>query len=254
MNTYIKNEFKRVFFSKNALIVFLLTILLFNIAFYQGFGIITKQLKELCDALDIFIFAREEGVGLLAPLLASFIFSDSYLLDYDSTFLNFIYLRISKRKYVLTKILVNAIVSGLVVVLAYCVIFGGLIILFGLKKTSLQPLTGPFSYIFYKSKILYFVLLLIVSFIFNVIFATFSLGLSPWIKNRYLTILSSFFYYILSATLLNYIGTIKLDSTILFNLNPAVSELNIILYQVILLTLGVLLFYFGVLWKNEKNN
>ena len=257
MGSYIKNELKRAIFSKNSLIVFIVTLVLYIFSFYNfanvpGFNL--REFKQANDSLDVFIYIRKDALGLILPLLAAFIFSDSYLLDTESGFINSIYLRISKKEYVTTKILVNALASGIIIAITSSIISIFLIVMLGIHKTNLNTLTGPFSYIYYQSRVSYLILLIINSFIFNAIFATLALGVSPWIKNRYLTVLSSFFYYLISGTLFGYLHLFKLNGSILFTLNPIASEIDIIVYQLVLFIVGALLFYIGVLWKNEKNN
>ena len=250
MNYYFKNEFKRVLFSRRSIYVFIITLGLLLISFFnfiniEGFNL--NEFKVIYDSLDVYIYIRKDLLVLIAPILASLVFSDSYLLDSESGFLNYIYIRTNKIKYITIKLLVNALVSGIVITFA-----SSIIIL--LNNNHLHDITGPFNFIYYQSRILYFLLLLGVSFIFNVVFSTLSLGLSPWIKNRYLTTLSSFFYYFLSGTLLVSIGLTNLNANILYTLNPIAAESNIILYQIILFIIGVILFFTGVLFKDEKNN
>ena len=250
MNYYFKNEFKRVLFSRRSIYVFIITLGLLLISFFnfiniEGFNL--NEFKVIYDSLDVYIYIRKDLLVLIAPILASLVFSDSYLLNY-------IYIRTNKIKYITIKLLVNALVSGIVITFASSIIILFLIILLGVNNNHLHDITGPFNFIYYQSRILYFLLLLGVSFIFNVVFSTLSLGLSPWIKNRYLTTLSSFFYYFLSGTLLVSIGLTNLNANILYTLNPIAAESNIILYQIILFIIGVILFFTGVLFKDEKNN
>ena len=257
MNYYFKNEFKIVLFSRRSIYVFIITLGLLLISFFnfiniEGFNL--NEFKVIYDSLDVYIYIRKDLLVLIAPILASLVFSDSYLLDSESGFLNYIYIRTNKIKYITIKLLVNALVSGIVITFASSIIILFLIILLGVNNNHLHDITGPFNFIYYQSRILYFLLLLGVSFIFNVVFSTLSLGLSPWIKNRYLTTLSSFFYYFLSGTLLVSIGLTNLNANILYTLNPIAAESNIILYQIILFIIGVILFFTGVLFKDEKNN
>ena len=257
MVNYIKCELRRVVFSKRALISFSIALMLYlislnNLTLYEGFTL--KEFNEIYDSVDVFIMIRVDLIALVAPLLATFIFSDSYLLDLESGYLNFIYLRISKKKYVLTRLLVNALASGLIMVISSTVMYAILYIFLGISETSLNPVQGPFDFIYLNSKIIYIIVLMIVSFIFNVVFSTFALGISAWTKNRYLTILSSFFYYVISGTLFVLLGLNKLNATILFTLHQIATEFDVILYQCILFAIGFNLFYFGVLWKNEKDN
>lgn len=257
MSLYFKNEFKRALFSKKSLIIFIIVFVLFIISFINFTNIKIfifnlSEFKKLYDSIDVFILLKDDALVLLAPILASFIFSDSYLLDIDSKFINFIYTRVSRKKYFFTKLLVNALASSLVITFASILVFICLYCILGLNQTSLHQPINSFTYIYAQSRFLYLILLFITSFIFYTIFSTLSLGISPWIKNKYLTVLSSFFIYILSGTLLQYMGLSKLDGTILFTLNRIATQLDIVIYQIVLLVIGYLLFYFGVLKKNEE--
>jgi len=255
LKNYIKTEFCRAFLSKSALISFIITLLVLFLAFlefvhFPSYSI--NSLKDRYDAVYLFMRIRHSTrasiLVLIAPLLSSLVFSDSYLLDMESGFLKFIYLRLNQKKYIWTKIIINSIVSGLIISLASLVMLIFLICIYGIKEVNTVYL-GPFGWIYLKSRLLYAIFLILISFIFNVVFANLALGISPWIKNRYLTIIFPFFYYIISGTLLPF----SLNGTILFTLNPQVTELHIIIYQLGLFLIGVVLFYLGVVVKNEKN-
>lgn len=256
MVNYLKTEFKRAIFSPNALISLIITLFILTFSFYKMFlnvkGFNLYNLKNIFDSIDIFISIRNDLLSFLAPLLASLIFSDSYLLDNESGFLKYIYSKISQKKYILIKLITNALISGLIISIALSITFIFLFFLLGIKETGANNVTNDFEFIYHKSRFLYVIFLIGVSFIFNVIFSTLSLGISTLVKNRYLAILSSFFYYIISGTLLSALGFYKLNATILFTLNPVSSSVEIILYQCILFFIGVILFYCGVLKRNEK--
>lgn len=255
MKNYLKIELRRAILSKTAIISFIITFLVLFVAFlefvhFPRFSI--SSLRDRYDAIYLFIRIRYSTkasiLALVAPLLASLVFSDSYLLDKESGFLKFIYLRIGQKKYLWTKVIVNSIASGVVIRLASFVMLIFLICVYGIKDVNAINLR-PFSWIYYESRLLYAILLILVSFIFNVIFANLALGISPWIKNRYLTFVFPFFYYIISGTLLPF----YLNGTILFTLNSHSTEFNIIIYQLALFLLGVVMFYFGVMYRDEKN-
>lgn len=269
MKNYIKSEIYRAIKSRNTLIAFTVSLLALFIAFLQfiqffQLGLISLN-NDIYDAVDIFVrircSTRASTLSLIAPLIASIIFSDSYLADKDSGFLKFIYMRLDQKKYIWIRILVNALISGLVMLMASLIMLLVLIIIFGIRNTGLNEVQGPFSWIFYNhSKILYAVFLIIISFIFNVIFSTLALGISPWIKNKYLTFVFPFLYYIISATIFETFSLVlglnkyfSLNATILFELNPIATEFNIVIYQILLLIIGISLFYYGVCFKDEKN-
>jgi len=207
------------------------------------------------------VFLRCVGYGssnilcFIAPLLAALVFSNSYLQDKNSNFLKFLYTRMDKKRYIIVRIIVNALSSRIVIVTSLIILLMIITLLLGFKTNpnSLFKITGLFSFLYYKSKWLYVIYFIMNSFIFNVIFATLALGLSPFINNKYLSFLCPFALYTLSMTLLSYIGLSFLNMGLLFLSNTARSEIFIITYQSILLIIGITLFYLGVLYRNEKN-
>lgn len=212
MRAYIKSEFKRAIGSKNTLIAFILTIFSLLVAYldfiqFLQFGF--YGLKKIYDGVDIFIrircTTRASTLILFAPLLATLPFSNSYLLDKESGFLRLMYLKIDQKKYIWIKIIINAVVSGLVISLASFLILVFLVALYGIRNTNLNEVQGAFSSLFYQNKFFYSMLIIIISFIFSAIFSTLALGISPWIRNRYLTFIFPFFFYIISGTIFEYI-------------------------------------------------
>jgi hypothetical protein len=152
------------------------------------------------------------------------------------------------------RLVINAIASGLVVLIPQIMILAFLIIKFGINNTAMD-IYGAFSGLFYYSKPLYVVLLLILSFVSSAVFSTFALGISSATENKYLTILIPFVYIIISGTIFELIGINKLFSLniiilfdVMFNGNLTIA--NVLIYEFILLIIGVaLLNYFG-----ERNN
>ncbi|GAA0076927.1 hypothetical protein UT300005_13050 [Clostridium sp. CTA-5] len=266
MSCYIKNELKRAIFSKSALLTFLITLITLLIGFFgivcdewNIFNIEVNHFKKFYDSVDIFLMTRAFGrasiLGFIAPLLAALVFSNSYLQDKDSGFLKFIYARMNRKKYIISRIFVNAISSGIIISAALIVILIFISLIFGIKTNpnSQFEVTGAYVFWYAKSKWIYAICIIILSFIFNVIFATLSLGLSPFINNKYLSFLCPFFIYILSLTLFHYIGINKLNMSVLFRPNVNGSEIPVLIYQIVLFIIGIVLFYVGVLYRNEKD-
>ncbi|MFA6939514.1 MAG: hypothetical protein WCQ54_00810 [Clostridiaceae bacterium] len=263
MKHYIKNEIRRAIISTNAFVAFSITLGLLIIAFlefihFPTYGI--KESKVLFDAVDIFIrirsTTRASFLVLVAPLIAAIIFSDSYLIEKETGFSRFIYLRMSQKKYIWIKAIVNALVSGLVVGLASVIMLIFLLCSYGIRVTNAFEVKGPFSSIFYSNRLGYAFFVIFILSLFYMIFATLALGISPWIKNRYLSLILPFFYYIICGTIFDILPInrfFNLNATIIFNLNPVTNEQHIIIYSCLLLILGFSLFYFGVVRKSEKD-
>ncbi|SFD28119.1 hypothetical protein [Clostridium uliginosum] len=266
MSYYIKNELRRAIFSKPALLTFLITLITMLISFlaivcndWNIFNINVNHFKKFYDSVDIFLMARAFGPAsilcLIAPLLAALVFSNSYLQDKDSGFLKFIYARMNRKKYIISRIFVNAISSGVIISAALIVILIFISLILGIKTNpnSFFKVTGAYVFWYEKSKWIYVICIIILSFIFNVIFATLSLGLSPFINNKYLSFLCPFFIYILSLTLFCYIRLSSLNMAMLFRPIAIGSEIPVLIYQFVLLVIGIVLFYVGVLYRNEKD-
>lgn len=268
MYNYFKAELKRAIFSKYFFIAFSITLMLLVYSFFEFISLGWNSnpfnfhsLENYYDSFDIFIISRTENrasyLGLLAPLLASLVYSDSYLSDKSSGYLNFIYIRTNKKNYIITKLLVNILSSGLSIVLASLLMLIFLISIFGITINSenVLNLSGPFSNIYYSgNKSLYFFIILSISFIFNCIFSTLSLAISTFVNNKYISFLAPFFYYIISGSLFIIIGVSKLNATRLFMPKNDISISETIIYQSFLLILGTITFIYGVLFADEKIN
>jgi hypothetical protein len=211
MSSYFKNEFKRCFWSKENFFGILIILI----------SLIIPYLNERripypgADSIIYFIRIRTglivSYLPLIAPLIACIPSTTKYITDKQSGILNSIFLKISRKKYFKMRLVINAIASGLVVLIPQIMILAFLIIKFGINNTAMD-IYGAFSGLFYYSKPLYVVLLLILSFVSSAVFSTFALGISAATENKYLTILIPFVYIIISGTIFELIGINKLFS------------------------------------------
>lgn len=263
MFNYFKAELKCTIFSKYFFISLLIA---FSLLLYSFFEFITlgwnfnvwnfHSFSEHYDFIDLFLISRSENrasyLGVLAPLLASLIYSDSYLSDKKTGYINFIYMRISKGKYILVKLLVNFISSGLAILLASSMMLVFLSILYGftLNPKNALNITGVFS----SGKYLYLIFIIFNSCIFYCIFSTLSLAVSTFIDNKYISLAIPFFYYIISGSIFVMFGLNKLNATALFTPKNGLNIYQFIFYELFLLSLGVITFIYGVLKSNEKIN
>lgn len=256
MFTFLKNDFKRALFNKNTFLAVTISIIFYIIGLYDVidfFRFDLREFRDIYDATDMFINIRVSYLALIAPLIASLPFSISYIEDIETGYLKFIYLRISKKKYLLVRILTNALVSGIVIFISSIIIFIMLLIIFGINYNSeFNNVTGIAKEIYFYNKLYYFLFILIMSFIFNIAFSTLSLGLSPYLKNKYLTVLSSFGYYVISATIFITLHLYKFNAVLLFHLDT-LNIKQVLLYDFLITLVGSILFLIGVKYKNEGN-
>lgn len=261
VKNYFKSEIKRALFGRNAIISFLITLTVLIIAFLE-FAAPFFSLDKSFDAIDIFIRIRSTSnaafLVIIFPLLASIIFSDSYLLEKETGFTKFIYSRLSIKKYACIKVIVNAIVSALVGITASFIILMLLIYKYGIRVTNQVLVGGPFSYLLDSNtgRVEYAIILVLITGVCYMTIATLALGISAWIKNRYLALIIPFFYYILCGTLLEILGVNRVfnfNFAQIYALNIIVNTPHVFIYPILLLAVGVILFYTGVILKNEKD-
>ena len=265
MKHYFKNEIKRALFSENALISFLIALVALIIPLlvfinFPHYGI--KDSKLHYDAIDVFTRIRSTSPAaflvVIFPLLATIIFSDSYLLEKETGFTKFIYSRMPIKKYVWIKFVVNALSSTLVGSAASFIMLMFLIYTYGIGGgiPNIVTVGGPFSNLFYSNKLGYGLILVLITGICYMVLATLAIGLSAWIKNRYLVLIIPFFYYILCGTMVEILGinrVFNFNLAQIYGLNSIVSTSHVFIYPILLLLLGLVLFYTGVIVKNEKD-
>ena len=260
MNNYIKSELRRALFSKKAMISFIIAFIALIIPLYLfcyigGISFIGLHF----DAVDVFARIRSTSEGALLvvifPLLASIIFSDSYTVEKESGFTKFIYSRMSVKSYVWIKVISNAISSMVVGIMASGTMFIFLICILGIRTTDGLVVDGPFSSIYYSNKLLYGIIMVLITGICYAVISELSLGISAWIKNRYLVLIIPFFGYILCGTLIEELGinrVFNFNFSQVYALNIIVTTTHEILYPLMLLLIGIGLFYLGVV-KREKD-
>lgn len=263
MKYYFKNEIKRAIFSKTALLSFSISLILLIISFLEFINFPTlgiMEAKQRFDAIDIFVRIRSTSnaafIIVVFPLLSTIIFSDSYLLEKETGFIKFIYLRISTKRYVFIKSIVNAIVSALVGILSSFTMLIFLICTYGIRVTNKLNIEGPFSYLLNSNRLKYAFILVAITGLSYMVFSTLALGISAWIKNRYLVLILPFFYYIFCGTILDVpiiSNFFNFNFSRIYSLNSAISLAHVFIYSILLLLLGETLFYIGVVLKNEKD-
>ncbi|BDC00631.1 TPA: hypothetical protein ACF2DS_001847 [Clostridium perfringens] len=271
MKYYFKTELKRALLGRNAIISFFITVGILIASFMNYIGMTNPNLKLVkyflenpnADAIDAFITIMSSSIVIVFPLLSTIIFADSYLIDKESGFIKFIYTRLSIKKYVLVKVIVNSISSALIAIISSLLTLIFLIIIFGIKNQSITSYTsnilGPFNFLLVSSNTrLIYALIRILSFsIGYIVMSTLALGLSAWIKNKYLVLIFPLFYFIFCGTVLDILG---INSVFDFHLARVLSlkysmttPIHLFIYPLLLLIIGITLFYSGVIIKNEKD-
>ena len=263
---YFKNELKRALFGKNAIISFSITLGIFIAAFMKEFGFESiKYISEYpsFDAIDAFLNVMSSNIVIVFPLLATIIFADSYLQEKESGFTKFIYTRMPIKKYVSIKVIVNSISSALIAGVSSLLVLISLVVTVGIRDPHIGSYTnninGPLSYLFDSrdTRLIYALIIVLLFSIGYMIIGTLALGISAWVKNRYLVLIAPFFYCILCGTIVERLGINRVFD---FHLARVISlrysitkPINVIIYPVLIFVVGITLFYIGVVIKNEKD-
>lgn len=263
---YFKNELKRALFGKNAIISFSITLGILVAKFMKEYGFASiKYFSEnpYFDALDAFLNVMSSSIVIVFPLLATIIFADSYLQEKESGFTKFIYTRMPIRKYVFIKVIINSISSALIAGISSLFVLISLVVTFGIREPHISSYTnninGPLSYLFDSrdTRLIYALIIILLFSIAYMVTATLALGLSAWVKNRYLVLIIPFFYYIICGTVIERLGINRIFDFHLARVislqYPMITLTNVVLYPLLIFIVGVTLFYIGVIIKNEKD-
>ncbi|MBE6051693.1 MAG: hypothetical protein E7214_13850 [Clostridium sp.] len=254
MKNFFLHEFKRCFFSKETLFGMIVVLLCLVIPYLNEIRIPYLN----ADACIYFIRIRTSlpdcYYPVLMPIIACIPAATKYIIDKKSGILNYILLKIRRKDYIKVRLIVNILVSGLMSVIPQIIVLIFLLLKYKINDTEME-VWGAFNNIFYDSRLLYAIILIIIAFVSSAVFSTFALGISAIVENKYLTILIPFVYMIISGTIFELIGINKifsLNTTILFMIDCTgdLTTSNVIIYQLILLCIGIGMFnYFG-----EKKN
>lgn len=255
MKSYIETEFKRAFFSLSTLISILLVFIALFIAYYNDL----KFPPRYVSGIDLFFRARNclatSYLPLVSPIIACLPFANSYILDKEAGIQNYIYMKVKHKKYLSARLFVNALAGGLVLMIPQLIFGIYLILVKGVNNLYFESMDGAFSNVYNTSKIEYFIILIIISFIFGAVYSTFALGISTIANNKYLTIIIPFVYVIITGTIFELTGLnsiVNLNVIALFDISDYAyyTSLNLILYDIALFLIGAILLFYGDARRN----
>ncbi|WP_160673983.1 hypothetical protein [Clostridium sp. C8-1-8] len=248
MKYYFKEEMKRIFLSKNMLVAVIMAFLCMFTSILLGNFYVEKK-----DAVYYFMLAHSLGsaslLPLLAPVIVSLPFVASFLEDKESGFFKYLLLRISHKKYVVIRLISNALAGALALTIPLSTIFVFYALFYGVKTNGMAvgKYAGDLSWLSVNRPLLFVFSIIALTFIYGMVISTLGLGLSVIIKNRYLAIILPFILAIFTGTVLEYYGVnsifdFHLSGIIDFTLRSYVNIKHILLYDSILFLFGVLLF------------
>ncbi|MBW9153723.1 hypothetical protein [Clostridium estertheticum] len=251
MKMFFKFDLKRAFFSKKTLISSLIVLALLLIPYFSELKFPDPRL----DGINYFIRIGDfTCLPFIAPLLASIPFSNSYIIDKEKDVFSKLFTIIEPKVYFTSRLIVNALVSGFVLLITKTILLIFLISAYGINNIHMD-VTGAFSPIYNKSKIAYIIISLLITFVSAASFSTFILGISTLTKSKFLILLLPLFYVVITAVILpNTCLVEQLNVMALFQIDiyTKITGIGIIFYDLILFSIGSFLFYcFGYKKMNK---
>lgn len=246
MKTYFKLELERAIFSWRFIISIIIILALLLIPYLKEIHFPFPGL----DGVDYYVrITRFSYIGLIGPLVAAFIYSTSIVKDKESGFMNKLLEIIDIKIYFRVKLAVNTLITSIVFAVSHGVLILYFIITLGINNTAVEDIaSGAFGNLYNVSKVAYIVLLLLVISISSAAFSIFTLGITTAANNKLTAYIASLFYAIFTGIFfeiwsLN--NVIDFNITELFNLtmNLNTRVFSVLLYDLILASIGVLLIY-----------
>ncbi|WP_252229904.1 hypothetical protein [Clostridium sp. ZBS15] len=250
MKKYLKLEFKKNMFSWRTISSILIILSVFMIPYLEEIKFPCQEL----DGVDYFIRLSEFSyIGFIGPIIAGIIYSTSIINDKESGFINKLLEIIDIKTYFKVKLIVNVLINFIIFAISYGICILYLIIKYGLNNIRDGMTNGAFVIsgfigVYESSKILYIIIILLGTLISSVTFSTFVFGITTITGTKLTAYIFPIFYVILTGIFfemwfLN--SVIDFNVVKLFNLIESNTQngINIILYNLILMILGVGLLY-----------
>ncbi len=246
MNSYFKLEFKKAIFSRRTIICVLIILSLLTIPYLEEMRFPYPGL----DGVDYFIrISHFSAIGFIGPMIAGLIYSSSIVKDKESGFINKLLEVIDLKTYFKVKLAVNVLITFIVFAVSHSILILYFIIKFGVNNIVVKDISsGAFAAIYEISKIQYIIVVLLVIALSSVAFSIFVLGITTAIEKKSISYIFPVFYVIVTGIcfeIWSFNNVIDFNVTELFNsiANYTTKGLNIIVYDLILVVLGVLLLY-----------
>lgn len=157
--------------------------------------------NELLNKYNIWINAIPDYCQFIL-IIIGIPFSMSYLQEKESGLLNFIDMRVSHKKYVLSKFFANFIIGGLTVVIPFLIFTMVLFIFFGGSidnATLVDRFGGAYNHLFRSNFYLYLLFHCSIFFLIGGVYANICLAVSTFTKNRIAITLAPFIFYVFTA-------------------------------------------------------
>ncbi len=211
MRRYLVFEIKRSIFSYPFLIGWLIAM-----AGIAAWTLPKLQFASEMGALRLFLWLHDGYISLLAPVIATIPFAQSYAIERNSGFSRFVMQRLSLARYQTAKLVSNALAGGLVLVIP---LVSALI-----WVTAKYPMTVPdpngnppfFQNLDPPDPLVHMGLLIGLGFLFGATYATVGLATSVLFRNPYYANVIPFAIYIVFGFLFGLFGLGYLEPSVMW--------------------------------------
>lgn len=246
MKTYFKLEIKKAIFSLRTIISILIILALLMIPYLEERAFPHPGL----DGVDYFIrILHFSYIGFIGPVVAGLIYSTSIIKDKESGFINKLLEVITMKTYFIVKLAVNALITFIVFAVSHGILILYLIISFGVSNTVVKDVgSGAFTGVYEVSKISYIIIMVLVISLSSAAFSSFILGVITAMQKKFIAYILPACYVIITGIFfevwsLNNIVDFNVTELFHLTINQATKGFNVIIYDLILMLLGVLLLY-----------
>jgi hypothetical protein len=203
MNGILHEELSRALRNRRLWIVTVLALAALAVGVYRRGLIFSGEAIHPVNLLINILFYTP--FSLLAALLATLPFADSFLEDRNQGFLCHILARVPYRAYLAAKSLAVALAGG-ISVSGSVLLMGAGLVLSGradflargfVSNSSLAPAApwGPLGWVYAENPYLYLLFLLAAAFAFGAVYALLGLAVSTLINNRYVVLAAPLVYF-----------------------------------------------------------
>jgi len=213
MRRYIAGEFKRAIFSAPLVIAL-------AVATIAGLSQMLPALQNADPATGAYYpFARFHlsVLSLLAPLLATLPFSQSYAAERNSGFSKSVLQRLPERNYAISKLLVTALSGGLSLAIPLGGVLAWSLLRYPLVADAYNPPPQLFGHITAGSQLEYMLLALVLAFLFGATFAVVGLASSVLFRNPFYAHVVPVILYVVPAFVTGSLGLGYLDPPMMWD-------------------------------------
>ncbi|MRG27180.1 hypothetical protein [Laceyella tengchongensis] len=186
-----RQELSRAFLGKNFFLALFVAIALCSVGIMMA-GLPRPIVAE--QAYFPWVFGLEI-YSFVVPIICVWPFADTYAMERNSGYLNFVRMRMEHRTYVRIKLLINALVGGVVTSVPTLMLTIFTLSIYPKTFDADNQIGGAFSSLLPENVVLYMFVYVFLHFVFGVVYATFGFGLSLYIQKRYLILTIPFIFY-----------------------------------------------------------